>query len=100
MSDKTPAGLARIVKTQRVAHTITADDITAGAISIDVVWDSPFADGNYTSDQQVEAVAPALPGGYFIDGFTKATEKVAVTLFTGDGVEGDVVVIHAFAIHD
>jgi hypothetical protein len=99
MSDKTPAGAARIVKTKRVQYAITANDVSSGFTSIDVVWDSPFLDLNYTADQNVEVIAPADPSVYSVLGFTRDVNKVTVVI-ANDGAAGDVVVIHAHAEHD
>lgn len=99
MSDQIPAGVARIVKTKRMTHTVTADDVTAEGFYIDVPWDAAFADLNYTCDQNVEVVAPADSINYFVGGFTKAVDKVTVYVGVG-GNAGDVVIVHSHGMRD
>lgn len=99
-TDRTAPGAARIVKTQRVAHVITAGDGAANQAVVDVVWDSPFVDLNHTVDANVEAIAPADPSLYYVAGFTRDVNKLTVIVgCTVQGV-GDAVVVHAHGIHD
>jgi len=99
MSDKTPAGSARIIKTKRVEHLVTADDDFNTGFHLDAVWDTPFQDLNYTSDQNIEVVPPADVNNYFIDGFSRTVDKITVGI-GGVGTPGDVIVLHAHAIRD
>ena len=98
--DQTPAGVARIMKMKRVQHMVTADDITAGVFMLDVVWDTPFADVNYTADQNVEAIPPADPATYYVNGFTKAADKISVSIAVVGGSAGEEIVLHAHTMHD
>lgn len=100
-TDQTPAGSARITKTKRVQYSVIAGDITATFVTIDVPWDSPFTDTNYTCDQNVEVVSPADPNGYAVKGFTKFVDKVSVTIgFGAAAAATDVIIVHAHAIKD
>ena len=98
-TDQTPPGAARIVKTKRVQYVVQAADVTAAKVELDAVWDTPFVDLNYTSDQNVEAVAPALAENYYVGGFTKDASKVTVMVGVS-GSAGDVIVLHAHAVRD
>jgi hypothetical protein len=102
MSDKTPAGAARITKTMRVTHTVTAGDVAAQAagnpLHLDAVWDTPFVDLNYTVNAQVEALAPASIDSTFVNAFVRAVDRVTASISITN--EGDVIVLHARAIHD
>jgi hypothetical protein len=99
MSDQTPAGQARIIKTKRVQHVVTSGDIAA-FILLDAVWDTPFQDLNYTSDQNIAVIAPANPDAYYINGFIQSVDKVSVSVSCAGGDAGDVIVLHAHAIRD
>jgi hypothetical protein len=99
MSDQTPAGSARIMKTKRVQHVVTSDEAAAFRLELDAVWDTPFSDLNYTCDQNIEAVSPADPTLYFVNGFSKTVDKITVVCGCA-GAAGDVVILHAHAIRD
>lgn len=100
-TDRTAPGAARIVKTERVTYVVTADDVTAAIVHLDVPWNTPFTDLNYTSTQNVEVTPPADPSTYVIGGFAKALDKVTVSVFVeGAPSPGDVIVVHAIAIHE
>lgn len=100
-TDRTSPGAARVVKTGRVVHVITAPEAVANRIDVDVVWDTPFVDLNYTVTLQTEAVSPTDPQIFFFAAFTRAVDKVTATVLP-DGVfsAGQSCVIHAIAIHD
>lgn len=98
-TDRTAPGAARIVKTARVQHIVTAGDITNGYVDLDVTWDTPFVDLNYTSSQNVEVITPADPTLYWVDSFQRAADKVTVTVGTA-GSPGDLFVVHSHGIRD
>jgi hypothetical protein len=107
MSDKTPAGVARILKTARAQYTVTSDDITNQTVLIDVPWDVPFLDTNYTCTVSLEGVSLIGLGDpgvqlafYSITGFLKAADKVQAEVQLGQGVAGSIIAIHAMAHHD
>jgi hypothetical protein len=100
MSDKTPAGSARITKTTRVSHVVTGGDIASPTILLDAVWESPFKDLNYTSVQAVEVIAPANPDAFYANAFSRSVDKVSVSINCAGGDPGDVIVLHAHAIRD
>lgn|GEM_PF-4593857 len=100
-TDQTPPGAARIVKTKRVQYIVQASDVTANKVNLDAVWDTPFVDLNYTTDQNVEALAPAVAENYYVGGFSRDATKVTVLIgIGGTAAEGDVIVLHAHGIRD
>lgn len=98
-TDQTPPGAARIVKTKRLQYVVQAADVTATVIDVDVPWDTPFVDLNYSASVSVEAVAPALAKNYFVGGFSRDVNKLTVSLEVS-GAADDVVILHAHAVRD
>ena len=102
MSDKTSPGAARITKTARVQYTVTQADVDAenagNPLHLDAVWDSPFADLNFTVDAQVEVLAPGSIDETFVNSFVRAVDRVTASITVTNA--GDVIVLHAHAIHD
>lgn len=100
-TDQTPPGAARIVKTKRLQYVVQSADVIALRVDVDVPWDTPFTDLNYTADQNVEVIAPAVADNYAVNGFTRDVNKVTVAvLIGGTAAAGDVIVVHSHAIHD
>lgn len=114
MSDRTPAGVARITKTERLVHAITQADIDSmngqQPILIDVPFDTPFSDLNYTSVLCLEVVSVASDNpttatslaAFSVGAFQKFVDKVR-TFFAFDTsivAVGDVFAVHVTAIHD
>ncbi len=99
MSDQVPAGVARIVKTKRVQLVIDSSNVSEQNIPLDVVWDSPFVDSNYTCGWHVETVSPTNPINYYPGAFARDNTKMTVQIGAAPTL-GDVVVVHAFAEHD
>jgi hypothetical protein len=102
MSDQTPAGQARIIKTKRVQHVLTTNEVAAFNAVIEVVWDTPFTDLNYTCDQNLEIVSTAAGlGDFYVNSFTRTVNGVTVGIgISGSVAAGDVVALHAHAIRD
>jgi hypothetical protein len=98
MSDQTSAGAARITKTVRVTHTVTADDVAAEPLHLDAVWDTPFVDTNYTVDCNVQVLPPGSIDDTFVNAFTQAVDRITASVSVANA--GDVIVLHAHAIHD
>lgn len=100
MTDQTPPGSARIVKTARTALTLTASQ----QLVADVLWPSPFTDDAYTVAISVEYPALATPtiGNAIIVSFKKKTDHSGIScdVENADGTNPINVVIHATAIHD
>lgn len=97
-TDQTPAGSARVVKTKRLSHIVTADDLTAGFVPLDMVWDTPFVDDNYTVVVGIEV--PGLISTEFTFSFATRTKEKVTALCDIVGTVGDAFVLHAIAIHD
>lgn len=98
-TDRTAPGAARIVKTARVQHLVTSNEGPSSLV-IDVPWDTPFTDLNYTADQNVEVLPPGDPFNVYVAGFVRAVDKVTVTIGISPAVFGNVLVIHSHGIHD
>jgi len=68
-----------------------------------VTWTTPFSDTNYNCDQNVRivsAVDPTSVDTVYVNAFTLTPEGVLVSVYLGTLSVGDVIEIHALAIHD
>lgn len=91
-------------RTARVQHTVTPTEASNFQALVDIVWDVPFTDSNYTVVASLEAPVPLIPTTINTEGLVKSPTKVTIAVnFTGNGaliVAGNVFVLHAIAIHD
>jgi len=104
ISDDTPAGSAHIVKPARAQYELTAADFANGRFTVDLVWKTPFGDTNYSVAVGLEVIPPADPTKYSIVSFVSTLDKITVNCLTTTAAPGDpygdVVRLHAIAIHD
>jgi hypothetical protein len=101
MADNTP-GAARIIKTKRITHTVTSGEAAAQLLApIDIVWDVPFADLNYSVSVNCELFSGAGNVAFFgAGGLSRTAAKITVTGGCDTTSTGAVVILHAIAIHD
>lgn len=90
-------------RTIRVTHTVTSDEVSLGSGIMDIPFNTPFVDTNYTVDGNTALVSASgdldtAIESYFIAGIQKFKDHVRV----GYGVldAGDVIELHIIAIHD
>lgn len=98
-TDRTSPGAARIVKTARAQHVLTQAEVDAGFANIDVPWDAPFADLNYTCDQNCEGPGGGPGGIVETYSFTRTVNGVTVTVGIALST-GSVLTAHSIGIHD
>lgn len=96
--------MANISQIKKVTHVVTVAEVS-GAITIPVLWNSPFNDTNYVISWSIEIVKAGNAGVSQAGYFPQAIENVTRNGFTAivdpfdPAVAGDTIAIHAMASH-
>lgn len=96
-----PEALPNKVDAVRMTHTVTAGEVSAGAIIFTVNWDQAFPDTNYTVVVGVCRLSGT--GGYLATVEVKQPSSITTAVVAaplGNLVAGDVIEINFIAIHD
>jgi hypothetical protein len=87
------------IQTMRQTHTLTAGEQSQGYFALDFVLPFAFADTNYTISIAIEQ-EPGVGQIYTCNVYGKTASDFHVHVSNGFDTAGDVVTVHAVAIHD
>ena len=94
------AGGPAPIQTQRQTHTVTNGEATQGYFTLDFVFPFAFADANYTVLVTLEKEPGADNGQWTFVAYGLTPTDFHVRAYSGVVGTGEVVTIHAVAIHD
>lgn len=100
-SQATAPVVGTIWRTARVNHTVTAGDKSGGFFAIAVTWATPMPDLNYTIAWSIyDTVGTGGKDYSDIDMHSVTVNGFTAVVDSSNGTAGDVVQIHAIAVHD